>query len=48
MKKCLWIITLLSIWILPASVMADTTQETKGKDLEEMVVTASRTQEVKR
>lgn len=48
MKKCLWVLILLTIWILPAVVMADAAQETKGKALDEMVVTTSRVKEKKK
>ncbi|MCP4719625.1 MAG: TonB-dependent receptor [Desulfobacteraceae bacterium] len=47
MKKCLWVLILLTIWILPAAVMADESQDTKEETLDEMVVTASRSREAK-
>jgi vitamin B12 transporter len=48
MKKCLWFLILLTIWILPAVVMADEAQEIKEESLDEMVVTTSRVKEKKK
>jgi len=48
MKKCLCILILLTVWILPVIVLADQGQAPKAEALDELVVTTSRVKEKKK